>query len=189
MNPTIEEIIIVEGRDDASAVKNAVCAEIIVTHGYGIKEETWKLIEKAYNGPGIIILTDPDYAGEKIRKRIAERFPLAKHAYISRDEASDSGDIGVENASPESIVRSLETVRQRQQTGYDLFTMEDLLHFDLAGSNLSGIKRDKIGKVLGIGYGNAKTFLSRLNHYGITREEYFRHGKALFTGDDSEDKG
>ena len=31
---------------------------------------------------------------------------------------------------------------------------------------------DKIGQILGIGYGNAKQFLSRLNNYGVSREEF-----------------
>ena len=40
---TIKEIIVVEGRDDESAVKAALPdAEIIVTHGYGIGDGTWK---------------------------------------------------------------------------------------------------------------------------------------------------
>ena len=33
-------------------------------------------------------------------------------------------------------------------------------------------RRDKIGQILGIGYGNAKQFLSRLNNYGVSREEF-----------------
>ena len=64
----------VEGRDDTAAVKRAVCAETIETHGFGISAETWKLIEKAHEERGIIILTDPDHAGEEIRKRLTEKF-------------------------------------------------------------------------------------------------------------------
>ena len=66
----IEEIIVVEGRDDTAAVKKSVDAITIETHGYGITEETWRLIEKAAGTKGIIIFTDPDSAGERIRKRI-----------------------------------------------------------------------------------------------------------------------
>ena len=31
---------------------------------------------------------------------------------------------------------------------------------------------EAIGAALGIGYGNAKQFLRRLNHYGVTRSEW-----------------
>ena len=71
----IKEIIVVEGRDDTAAIKRAVDAQTIETHGYGIKKQTWKLIEKAYRERGIIIFTDPDYAGMEIRRRLTEAFP------------------------------------------------------------------------------------------------------------------
>jgi ribonuclease M5 len=187
MPQRIEEIIVVEGRDDERAVKSAVIAETIATHGYGISERTWALIEKAYLGPGIIVFTDPDYAGETIRKRIEERFPNAKHAYLSREEATKGGDIGIENAAAESICEALQKVKYRKGSELNVFTMDDLLFFKLVGAEQAGIRRDKLGKSLGIGYGNTKTFLNRLNHYGITREEFFHHGQALFTDDHSTD--
>lgn len=55
----VREIIVVEGRDDTAAIKKSVDAVTIETHGYGITERTWKLIEKAYAEKGIIIFTDP----------------------------------------------------------------------------------------------------------------------------------
>ena len=44
----IKEAIVVEGRDDTAAVKRAAECLVIETHGFGIKKETWNLIEKAY---------------------------------------------------------------------------------------------------------------------------------------------
>jgi ribonuclease M5 len=44
----IKEIIVVEGRDDEAAVKRAVDAETIATHGFGIRAETLARIAKAY---------------------------------------------------------------------------------------------------------------------------------------------
>ena len=66
----IKETIVVEGRDDTAAVKQAVDGFIIETHGFGIKRQTWELIERAYNNGGIIIFTDPDFSGEEIIIRI-----------------------------------------------------------------------------------------------------------------------
>ncbi len=43
----IKEVIVVEGRDDLDAVKKAVDAEIIITHGFGISEKTFQLIKVA----------------------------------------------------------------------------------------------------------------------------------------------
>lgn len=168
----IKEIIIVEGRDDEAAVKRAVEAETIATHGFGIKPETFVRIEKAYTEKGIIIFTDPDFAGEKIRKRLAERFPQGKHAFLSREEALKNGDVGIENAAPEKIREALEKARPSIADKRCEFRQEDLLKYGLAGAPGAAEKRDKLGKQLGIGYGNSKVFLNRLNQYGIERREF-----------------
>ncbi|MDD3169945.1 MAG: ribonuclease M5 [Eubacteriales bacterium] len=170
----IKEIIVVEGRDDEAAVKRAVEAETIATHGYGIRQETFARIEKAYAERGIIIFTDPDFAGEKIRKRLAERFPLGKHAFLPREEASKDGDIGIENAGQESIREALGKARPVMQEKRMEFQQEDMQKYGLAGIPGAADKRDRLGKRLGIGYGNSKVFLNRLNQYGIQRHELIR---------------
>jgi len=168
----IKEVIVVEGRDDAIAVKQALDAEIITTHGFGLTEETMKRIEVAQQRKGVIIFTDPDHAGEKIRKRIASRIKGCKHAFLPREEATKKGDIGIENASPESILAALEKVRTECDISGKLFTNLDLIQNDLVGSEDASGRRDRLGKELGIGYANAKQFLNRLNHYGISRVEF-----------------
>ena len=62
----IKEIIVVEGRDDVTAVKAAVDAEVIAVSGFGINKNTIDKIKEAQKRKGVIILTDPDFAGEKI---------------------------------------------------------------------------------------------------------------------------
>ena len=103
----IREVIVVEGRDDTAAVRRATDAVTIETHGYGIREETWDVLQKAYESKGLIIFTDPDRAGELIRARLTERFPKAKQAFLDQSEATRDGDIGIENAAPEDIERAL----------------------------------------------------------------------------------
>lgn len=175
----IKEIIIVEGRDDEAAVKRAVEAETIATHGFGISAETFARIDKAYTERGIIIFTDPDFAGEKIRKRLSERFPEGKHAFLPREEASRDGDIGIENAGPESIREALNRARAAIADRRAEFRREDMQEYGLAGAAGAAERRDKLGKRLGIGYGNSKVFLSRLNQYGIERHEFMTAVREL----------
>jgi ribonuclease M5 len=167
----IKEIIIVEGRDDSAAIKRSVCAETIETHGFGIREEIWELITKAYLEKGIIIFTDPDFSGGQIRKKLSERFPKAKHAYLMLNDAAKDGDIGVENASSEAIMQAIQKARASFEDIAETFTYEDIRSLGLTGGRDASEKRSKIGKILGIGYGNAKSFLIKLNKYGITAEE------------------
>jgi ribonuclease M5 len=175
----IKEIIIVEGRDDEAAVRRAVDAETIATHGFGIRPETFARIERAYAERGIIIFTDPDFAGEKIRKRLSQRFPEGKHAFLPREEAWKDGDIGIENAGPESIREALGKVRAASFESRQEFRQEDMLEYGLAGTPGAAERRDKLGKELGIGYGNSKVFLNRLNQYGIERQEFVRAAEKI----------
>ena len=170
----IKEIIVVEGRYDTAAIKKSVDAITIETHGYGINNNTWELISRAYETNGIIVFTDPDHAGEQIRRRILERFPDAMEAFLDRNDADKNGDIGIENASPESIREALAKAKCSADMSDELFTMEDMFITGLLGQADSASRRKAAGKRLGIGYANGKAFLQRLNRFGITREEFCR---------------
>ncbi|MDO5331649.1 MAG: ribonuclease M5 [Bacillota bacterium] len=167
----IKETIVVEGRDDETAVLAAIDANVICTHGYGIRPETISVIEKAYNTTGIIIFTDPDHAGEEIRKRLTGLFPNAKQAFLTKSQAEKEGDIGIENAKPVDIISALEKASAIKTDSIVTFTIDDLVMLGLAGTDNSAIKRAEVGKGLGIGSANVKTFLKRLNYMGITKEE------------------
>lgn len=168
---TIKEIIVVEGRDDTAAIRAAVDAVTIETHGFGIRPQTWDVIAKAYETVGIIVFTDPDHAGEQIRRRVLERFPNAKEAFLDRDLATKDGDIGIENASPESIIDALEKAHCIQvDAAENPIGPQDMDKWGLTGGSDSKARRIALGNELGIGFCNAKTFISRLNKFGITRE-------------------
>ena len=196
--PKVRQTIVVEGRDDMSAVLAAVDANVLWTHGYGITQQTLDLISAAYEKTGIVIFTDPDHAGRQIRERLTRLFPKAKHAYLTQSQAEKSGDIGIENAKPADILRALEAACCEIETG-DSETgdgpvkngdgsrlhnginwknenqnrpqFQDLVELGLAGGEGSAEKRARAGAALGIGTANARTFLRRLNSFGISLEE------------------
>jgi ribonuclease M5 len=175
----IKEVIVVEGRDDITAVKRAVEAEVIAVGGFGINGKVIEKIREAQKRQGVIVLTDPDFAGEKIRKIISKRIEGIKHAYIPRAEGTKNGDIGVENACPESIRRALELAKCEVKEKREEFDIEDMLFLGLTGNNKAKERREALGKELGIGYGNANQFLSRLNNFGITREEFVHAAEKI----------
>ncbi|WP_196594736.1 ribonuclease M5 [Pectinatus sottacetonis] len=175
----IKEVLVVEGKMDVVAVNKAVEADCIITGGFGLQKQTVDNIRHAYKKRGIIIFTDPDTAGEAIRRWLIKRFPKAKHAFISIEEASAHNDIGVEQASPDSIKRALSRVRTPNWQVQNIFTAQDLLREGLSGGTESSHKRAKLGTMLGIGYANAKVFLQRLNTYGIKRDEFENALKIL----------
>ena len=168
----IKEVLVVEGKMDVVAIDKAVEADCIITEGFNLKPQALDSIAKAYKKRGIIIMTDPDSAGERIRRFLTKRFPEAKHAFIPKEDATANNDIGIEQASPEAIRTALAKVRTMDWEPTNNFTGADLLKAGISGSPAASEKRAKLGAVLGIGYANAKTFLQRLNHYGITRQEF-----------------
>lgn len=168
----IKEVIVVEGRDDYLAVKRAVDAEIIITGGYALPKSAMDRIKLARERRGVIIFTDPDYMGERIRKTISSKVHGCKHAYLPVECATKDGDIGIENACPEDIMDALLKARVESIEKNQEFGIFDLVDNNLLGTPDSGIRRDRIGRILGIGHANGKQFLSRLNNYGITREEF-----------------
>lgn len=177
----IKEVLIVEGKSDTAAVRRAIKAECIETGGFHFSKRTLQNIAAAYKRRGIIILTDPDSAGESIRNFLSKKFPNAKHAYIPRDEATANDDVGVEQASPESIRKALSKVRTLEINPREEFTAAEMVSFNLSGGVDSSRLRDKIGAALGIGYGNVKTFVKRLNNYGVTRAEFLEALKNILS--------
>lgn len=181
----IREAVVVEGRDDAAVLHLVTDALIIETHGFGIKKSTWELLDKAYKEKGLIILTDPDFSGEKIRRRLMESFPLSKHAYMPRKKAIKNGDIGIENSDPKDVADVLRKVCTVQNDGKNEFSMKDLEKAGLVGTPNAGALREKAGAALGIGYGNGNGFLKKLNGFGVDRKR-FEEVIAKITMEDKE---
>lgn len=169
----VEEIIVVEGRDDARAVKAAVDAEVIVTSGYGLTAETWARIQAASRRTGVIIFTDPDHAGEQIRRKINQQIPGCKNAYLTREDARRRDNIGIENARPAAIRKALQRAHCTTSHPANVtFTLADLQQNRLMAHPQAAQRRAALGRRLAIGYTNAKQFLRRLNRCGIGRERF-----------------
>lgn len=194
--PKIKEAIVVEGRDDTLAVSKAVDAIIIETHGFGLSDKTWKILDKAYRERGLIILTDPDHGGRSIRRKILNRFPGSKEAFVSTEKASKKGDVGIENAAPDDIWEALskaraslapssgERTKERYKNSYEEshkeqykdthkegYDMSLLVEWNLVGESNSRKRREVFCDNLGIGYSNAKGLLKKLNQYEIGEAE------------------
>ena len=179
----IKEVIVVEGKDDITAVKAALDAEVIATNGFGYKKEFIKTLKSLSERRGIIILTDPDYAGEQIRRDLSKHIKNPKHAFLPQGKALKKGDIGVENATKEDIISAINKARPNKIEKQTLFSKEDLVEFGLVGGPDSSRRRDILGDILGIGYANAKQFLNRLNNFGVTRQEFLNAIERIDSSD------
>ena len=81
---TVKETIVVEGVYDKIKLSRFIDAVIITTNGFSIFSNAalMESIKKMANSTGIVILTDSDSAGFKIRNYIKQAVPkdMVKHA-------------------------------------------------------------------------------------------------------------
>ena len=122
---------------------------------------------------GVIVFTDPDYPGQKIRQEISNAIPEVKHAYLKKDDArSKNGNgLGVEHATTESIKFALESAMTPVANRAEHISQAFLLQHNLVAHRSSKIKRERLAEQLGIGYVNGKQLRNRLNMFGITEQQ------------------
>lgn len=167
----IKEVIVVEGKHDTDAIRRAVEADTIETGGSAVNGDVIRRIALAQKRRGVIIFTDPDHAGERIRKIISERVKGCKHAFLAQEDAIYKADIGIENARPEAIRTALASVRTELESLESDLAWSDVIGLGLAGTERAAERRLALGKKLRIGYANGKTFYKRCRMFGITKAE------------------
>jgi len=170
----IREVIVVEGKEDTAAVQRALDADTIETGGSAINQEVLERIRLAQERRGVIVLTDPDHPGERIRSIISQHVPGCKHAFLPVSAARYKGEVGVEHASPEAIREALSHVKTEVPDAEAAITWEDLRRSGLVLHPNASARRAVIGGLLGIGHANVKTFLKRCRVFQITREEFWK---------------
>ena len=169
----INEIIVVEGRDDITAIKRVVDAHIIALNGFSAlsKKTINKMVELSKNND-LILFTDPDFAGKKIRDTLKRYIPNIKHAFVSQKDATKNDNIGVENANDKAILEALKNIVTANQDVKNRFNISDLIDNRFVSGSNAKERRIMLGDILKIGYYNAKQLLKALNSFNISREQF-----------------
>ena len=198
-----DKAIIVEGRYDKARLSGVIDALIITTDGFGIfnSAEKQTLIKKLAEEKGILILTDSDAAGFKIRNFLKNIVPEDKitHAYIpdiygkeKRKEApSKEGKLGVEgidnslleNALIKSGIFGKSEKAQRERP----ITTADLMEFGFTGGHDSAQRRRSFLSANGLPARlQGKNLLSVLNTF-MTYDEFREKARQYFPIDKETD--
>ncbi|ATI72958.1 ribonuclease M5 [Mesoplasma florum] len=108
------EIIIVEGKSDSQKLKKIYGENLITfeTNGLGIDDKKLNSIKELSKKNKIIIFTDPDGPGKKIRETIIEFLDVdVFNAFVSKqDIGKNSKKIGLAEASEEAIKKALDNL-------------------------------------------------------------------------------
>lgn len=184
----IDRVVIVEGRYDKIKLNSILDAVIIETDGFGIfnNKEKQKLIRKLARTKGLLILTDSDSAGFKIRSFIKGIVPeeQIKHAYIPdilgkekrKTEPSKEGKLGVEGVKVQIIIEALEKAgvlcEETQNTQRREITKLDLYEDGFSGKQNSDTLRKKLLKHLDLPERLTSNALVQILNTFLTYEEY-----------------
>ncbi len=170
VKPYIHEVIVVEGHHDEAHLKRFFDCETIVTGGLGIDEAVIRRIREAKERTGVIIFTDPDEPGRKIRERIDREVPGCRHAFVMKQDARTPHKVGVEHASCDALKAALaNTVTYREET--ETITAAEFYELGLVGQKNSDALRRTVCRRMHIGEGSAKALRRRMNRLGITAED------------------
>lgn len=184
----IDRVVIVEGRYDKIKLNSILDAVIIETDGFGIfnNKEKQKLIRKLARTKGLLILTDSDSAGFKIRSFIKGIVPeeQIKHAYIPdilgkekrKAEPSKEGKLGVEGVKVQVIMQALEKAgvlcEETKETSRREITKLDLYEDGFSGKQNSDALRKKLLKHLDLPERLTSNALVQILNTFLTYEEY-----------------
>ena len=171
----IKEVIVVEGKDDTKQIAKAVNADTFETNGSALSSSDLKQLAELQKTRGLIVFTDPDFNGERLRKMISQAVPGVKHAFIRRDQGvpdETHGSLGVEHANPAVIKAALEHVYTQETEPEVAITPAMMRQAGLVGGNNARTRRERLGQLLGIGYGNAKQMSKRLNMFRVSAQRF-----------------
>jgi ribonuclease M5 len=161
----INEVVIVEGKYDKIKLSSIIDAVIIETNGFSIfkDKEQLELIRRLASTKGILIITDSDAAGFKIRNFLTGAIPKGqvKQAYIPdifgkehrKSQVSKEGKLGVEGVPKSAIIKSLENAGVlcgEISEPSKKITKTDLFEDGLTGGEGSSEKRQRLLKSLNL---------------------------------------
>ena len=181
----IKEAIIVEGKYDKIKISRLFDTLILATNGFDIYKNKSKLnlLKQVAEKNGVIILTDSDSAGFRIRNHIRNclgDIPV-KNAYIPeiegkekrKDTPSKEGFLGVEGVDDEIIVNAVMSQTREIEGCGEKITKTDFFELGFTGKDDSRAKRAKLCKKLGLPVKiSSNQLLSVINNL-YTKEEFY----------------
>ena len=173
MKTKIDAVIVVEGKSDVAFLSSFIDASFYVVNGSAVSEDDFNYLLKLKENHNLIILTDPDYPGMQIRKKINNKVPDCYNAYIKKDVSIKKNKVGVAESTKEEILHALNNLKlyKKFDENKSILTMSDLYDLKLNGGKESKNLRLKLCEYLGIGYSNGKELLNKLNLLSITKEK------------------
>lgn len=170
----IKEVVVVEGYHDLAKLREIFDnIDIVITNGSEISEETLNELKILNEKRGLILFLDPDYQGERIRKRINLFVGETKHAFLTKEKCINKSKtkVGIEHAASIDIINALSNVIETKMNQDEIITFHDLYELELIGCKNAKQNRKILTDKVGIGLSNGKTILKKLNMFGLRKKD------------------
>ena len=171
MRTRIEPLLVVEGATDVAFLQSFLDADFVITNGSEVSRETIDYLKAVKKSREIVVLTDPDFPGQRIRNILDQEIPGLLHAFIPKEKAIKKHKVGVAESDPQTILEALKFALEAPHREKGNLTMQDLYELSLNGCLEASQNRKKLSESLHLGHNNAKSLLKRLNILGITKAE------------------
>ena len=87
MKTRIEPLLVVEGATDVAFLQSFLDADFVITNGSEVSRETIDYLKAVKKSREIVVLTDPDFPGQRIRNILDQEIPGLLHAFIPKEKA------------------------------------------------------------------------------------------------------
>jgi ribonuclease M5 len=164
----ISAIIVVEGVTDVAFLTSFIDAEFVSTNGSDVPLQTISYLEMQSKTKPIIVLTDPDTPGQRIRAKLDENIKNLRHCFIAKKDAVKNGKVGVAETDKTVILKALEHQLENKPYSESLLREIDLYSLGLSGAPKSQELRMKIADHFHIGFVNGKQFLKRAKSLNLS---------------------
>lgn len=176
----------VEGKYDKIRLSHLFDANIIQTDGFMIfkNKEMLSLLSRLAEETGLIVLTDSDSAGFKIRNYIKSCLAdkPVKHAFIPsvsgkekrKEKPGKEGLLGVEGMRDEVLIQALSLADCHvEENNKEKITKYDFYKVGLSGSAGSREKRQRLTQQLGLPARLSSNMLLDVVNVLYTKEKFF----------------
>lgn len=169
----IDALIVVEGKSDINFLSTFIDSNFYLVNGSAVSQKDFDFInEYLKKGKDVIILTDPDFPGMKIRNSINEHCPNCLNAYVRKEVSIKNHKVGVAESTIEEVTNALKhTIRFSEKKDNSDLKESDLIELGLTGNIDSSLKREIIINKYHLGYSNFKSMYKKLKMLGITKTE------------------
>ena len=158
----IKELIVVEGKHDKDKIERLFDCQVLCTNGLAITQDDLKIIKNASENNGVIVMTDPDFPGQKIRDIIDSEVSNIKHVFIEKEKAIGKRNVGIEYVKDKDLMEALNKA-VTFTTDKESISWSEYLKLKLIKDKT---KRYYLSKQLNLGSNNNKKLFKYLNMLG-----------------------